>query len=327
MTIATKYYPGLIGLAIVVADRSGPLRRYAQNVLDSSPQAKTIVQFTPRRDLLRYFDVSVIPEELGGHYKPGDSSDFCETVLRFWYTMTAVILQDGERSTASTSSTYHSTGSRDMGRPLWLLPAGMCSNPAYLALERKYVVGRGVQRHSHRQGSFAGSTTGSGKRERNSSILDSTTDDGLCSVISEGEIDVDEYSDNGGGEDSGEASPLQVSGTREELAVQLQRETQRRILLEAELAKVQLGVSIDDAMATKLEASLRQIHNDLNNMVSEVIVKAKLLCGGADPSLRQLVEVADSLLVHVTQEKQIVPAMKLAAPMDRAPSGGVCCFM
>jgi hypothetical protein len=340
LTLVPKYYPELVGQVLLV-DAPWSVRHAVRSTLSSSNsgRARTVTQLVSKNELAKYMDVSVIPEELGGRNKtqiaPGD---FCENVLRHWYCTTTVLQAEIMAAAQQHSSNY-------TPRPLWQMPVVVGGGVAAIdrAVSMSRQVAHAVMRSAARGPQRNPKNLSSGRRQ--SSLLnsgDTATDDGQCSVISEDALDVANeddiaFSDNEGPSrpssfhhhQTGGAAGSSSNNATAALAAELDLERQRRQGLEQELAKLQLGISIDDAVVTQLEAALRQIHNEVNVLTAEVVLRANAASKAAaissrpvdtrrnEPTLHALLTATNAAILAVVQQRQPIGAMKFAAPMDR----------
>ena len=343
LTLLQKYYPELIGLVLLV-DAPWSVKQAIRSNLNSNGRAKTLTHLVSKVELTKYVDVAVIPEELGGRNKAQMSpNDFCENVLRHWYCTSTVIQAEAASHTNS--------------RPLYQMP--VVTGGGVAAIDRSVSISRQLAiRQSHHNASGGNSARRAGRRQSllNASMAD-TTDDGQCSVISDGDIDVaddDAFSENEGPSSAGLKLSASRSGVNNNsvvagttaLAAELDLERQRRMALEHELAKLQLGISIDDATVTQLEAALRQIHNEVNVLTSETILRSLAASravasaargassgssGGrgaasAEPTLHDLLVATNNAILGIVQQRQPVGAMKFGAPTERT-SKSSCSLM
>ena len=136
---------------------------------------------------------------------------------------------------------------------------------------------------------------------------------------------------------SGGTAANSGGGALSTVHMDLKRERERRMKLEHELNLLTLGISLESTMMTRLEATLRQIHGEVNVLIGEAIVKAKALTpagvdagsgrkpntsgnnnnnSNAGPSLFQLLDMTDQLILSIIQERQPAPAVaKFSAPV------------
>jgi hypothetical protein len=110
----------------------------------------------------------------------------------------------------------------------------------------------------------------------------------------------------------------------------LRRERQRRAQAEQALQFRDLGVTLNLCNATTIEKELAALHQDLNVLVAEVLVKAEAAGKRqkAPPTLNQLLDITLTAFEGATSMPSTVPAMALAQPRQReAVSSGCCSFM
>lgn len=305
--LVSNYYPELVAL-VLVADAAWSVARGVKSSTAARAKGKIVV--VSKTDLQRYIDSSVVPQDLGGRNKVAVAiQEFSEQVMRYWYTVTNCI--QAEREGAA--------------RPLWQqLPAVTTLTPQQ-QFDRRQLAARGTRSGPTRRSiirsnaSVTGSTAVTGNVE--------SVDDGVCSVISDDfGVDID---DDLGDED--DAPPAAAAGgghgsssggggvVSRDLAGQLETERRQRMKLEQELAKMRLGVVLDDATLTPLEARLRQIHEEVNVLVAEAVQKARTHAAPGEPTLGALLEITDASILHEIQERQHVPAMHFAQPSERKP--------
>lgn len=306
-----KYYPELVGLILVVNASWTVTQGLKQSVKSSNKYRRRIEIISPK-ELQKYIDASVIPGELGGRNNlqgpaaANAATDFSEAVLRYWYAMTMAVRRD--EGTGSLKFPW-----MPLASVVDAASGGSSASPINRHLRSSQP---SVSQGQRRQGSLAPDDT-------------SSYDDGRCSVIAD--------EDTGGALTGPEEVALHErvpstifpeggSGSDELSALkrQLAFEQQRRREVEAQVARLQLGVPVSDSTLTCLEASLRVMHEEVNRLVGEAIVVSRTKFQG-EASLVQLVEMTDNALIQVIQEKPTVPAMKYSTPVDRKlPSKCVC---
>lgn len=359
-TLMGKYYPDMVGNVLMV-DASWVAKQRVRSVASSSNKTQNMVQLVSRLDLGRFFDPSIIPEDLGGRHVGTAPFEFSEHVLRYWYRAVAALQKEG---------TSNST------RPLWI-PLPLLSDVSGSVLS---TTSGPLSRQQHRVWNSTTATPREGmNRSRRHSThrggphssagtadatTDAATDDGLCSAMSDSDLDILDDEDVSAYHESETnktaaavvgGNPNNNGGALSTVHLDLKRERERRMKLEHELNLLTLGISLESTMMTKLEATLRQIHGEVNVLIGEAIVKAKALTpssggGGADggstgqrksnnnsnngassgPSLFQLLDMTDQLILSIIQERQPAPAVnKFAAPVGNraAQRGGSCDVM
>jgi hypothetical protein len=351
IALLSKYYPDLVGLVLIV-DAPWATRQRVKTALAStatSSRARNLLQIVSKSDLQRFVDVTILPEDLGGRHALGSPHDFSEAVLRHWYATVSLVQQENAGSSSNGS------------RPLYIPTSAVVGNGA--ASTSSFRGGGGASRgpSSLMRTNISGLTPrrarGFGASQHNAGGADAATDDGMCSVISDTDVEVLDDEDGGtdtelsasaaaagaatgrsgpAGNDQGVSSP----SNKGQLQQELREERDRRIALEHELTRLRLGMTIDPATATHLETALKHIHDELNVVIGEVITRSKATSattsgtkrqgggGGGGPSLHQLIELTDSQVLKVVQERQQVAAMKFATPPeDRSRSRGGCTLM
>lgn len=350
IALLSKYFPDLVGLVLMV-DAPWATRQRVKTALASaaaSSRARNLLQIVSKTDLQRFVDVTILPEDLGGRHALGSPNDFSESVLRHWYATVCFVQQE-------------STGGGP-GRPLCIPTSAIVgsSNSSGATPSNSLRTGSSHRGPASLQKSTSGLTP---RRSRLAQpTVDSTTDDGMCSVISDTDVemlDEDEDTDTdvlsagaaaagaaGHGPADGQGG---AGGGKSQLQQELRAERDRRMALEHELTRLRLGITIDPSTATHLEAALKHIHDDLNVVIGEIIARSKSTnpagsnapmsslqqhqqrrSGGDQhgPSLHQLIELTDSQVLRVVQERQHVPAMSFTSPpADRSRGRGACALM
>lgn len=356
IALLSKYYPDLVGLVLIV-DAPWATRQRVKTALAStatSSRARNLLQIVSKSDLQRFVDVTILPEDLGGRHALGSPQDFSEAVLRHWYATVSLVQQENAGAAFNGSRPLYIPTSAVVGNgaaPTSSFRAGgggASRGPSSLRTNHNNVSGL-----TPRRTRFGASHTGT---------ADAVTDDGMCSVISDTDVEILDDEDGTDTELSasaaaagaaagraGIAGDLGASGpsSKGQLQQELREERDRRIALEHELTRLRLGMTIDPATATHLETALKHIHDELNVVIGEVITRSKATAavssspsgskrqsGGGNgmnsggPSLHQLIELTDSQVLKVVQERQQVAAMKFATPPeDRSRSRGGCTMM
>lgn len=107
----------------------------------------------------------------------------------------------------------------------------------------------------------------------------------------------------------------------------LRRERQRREQAEQALLFRDLGVTLDLHNASTIEKELAALHQDLNVLVAEVLVKAEAAGKRqkAPPTLNQLLDLTLTAFEGATSTPSTVPAMSLAQPCQREAVNTSCC--
>ncbi|TPP54049.1 CRAL/TRIO domain family protein [Leishmania donovani] len=116
----------------------------------------------------------------------------------------------------------------------------------------------------------------------------------------------------------------------DDAVVALRQERRRRQRAEQALYFRDLGVALDMRNASIIEKELAAIHQDLNVLVAEILVKAEAARKRqkAPPTLNQLLDLTLTAFENVTCTPSSVPAMALAEPVQReAVSSSCCSFM
>lgn len=363
-TLLSKYYPELVGLVLVV-DAPWATRQRVKTVLATTQApAKKLVQVVSKVELSKFIDPSFLPEDLGGRHALDSPLEFSECVLRFWYAVVNHInneMSSGVNSrplylpSSSVMALDHShglhpiTGTSHGSGPSAAVPAGV--NTPLL----------GPRSHSSLHRSFGATRTMSGVTPRRraggsttnpNTNADTMSDDGRCSVISDTDVepdlmDVDEtqapsFQQRADGEESSA-----MTGDNRSLAAALKQERERRVALEHEVSRLRLGITIDSSTISQLEAVLRKVHEEVNVMVSEVVSKAARcktthtasIAGASNrlpteksasgPSLHQLIDATDSMILKIIQERDPTPSMKFASPPsgNRVRDSKLCAMM
>jgi hypothetical protein len=348
IALLSKYYPDLVGLVLIV-DAPWATRQRVKTALAStatSSRARNLLQIVSKSDLQRFVDVTILPEDLGGRHALGSPHDFSEAVLRHWYATVSLVQQEN----AGSSS-----------RPLYIPTSAVVGNGAASTSSfRGGGASRGpssLMRSNNISGLTPRRARGFGASQHNNTGgADAATDDGMCSVISDTDVEVLDDEDGtdtelsasaaAAGAATGRSGPaggdqgVSSPSNKGQLQQELREERDRRIALEHELTRLRLGMTIDPATATHLETALKHIHDELNVVIGEVITRSKATAattsgtkrqgggGGGGPSLHQLIELTDSQVLKVVQERQQVAAMKFATPPeDRSRSRGGCTLM
>lgn len=343
VTLMAKYYPDLVGLVLIV-DAPWATRQRVKSALAAaaSSRARNMLQIVSKAELNRYMDPSILPEDLGGRHAAESPLDFSETVMRYWYSVIAALAHEAATNaprplfcpTMVAIAAFHAGGnSAGVTSPLGGRgPVSATSSANNRAIQGRSTSGLTPRR---RGGSLSASTT---------NPVDATTDDGCCSVISDTDVEFDrDANDDAFDRDAGVSATAGAEGTTSSannnklgLSLELKAERDRRVALEHELNRLRLGITIDSASVTKLEAALRQVHEEINVLVGEVISRSKASGGSAGrsalrpgqqtgPSLHQLFEFTDALVLKVIQERQPTGAMKFATPPADRSSGRGCC--
>ncbi|KAG5479101.1 hypothetical protein LSCM1_02950 [Leishmania martiniquensis] len=110
----------------------------------------------------------------------------------------------------------------------------------------------------------------------------------------------------------------------------LRQERQRRQRAEQALQFRDLGVVLDMRNASTIERELASMHQDLNVLVAEILVKAEAARKRqkTPPTLNQLLDLTLTAFENATRTTSRVPAMALAEPVQReAVSSSCCSFM
>ncbi|KPI89426.1 hypothetical protein ABL78_1462 [Leptomonas seymouri] len=110
----------------------------------------------------------------------------------------------------------------------------------------------------------------------------------------------------------------------------LRRERRRREQVEQALQFRDLGVMLDMRNASTIEKELAALHQDLNVLVAEVLLKADAAKRRHQdpPTLHQLLDMTLNAFEGATSTPSTVPAMALAQPCQReAVSSNCCSFM
>ncbi|CBZ27074.1 conserved hypothetical protein [Leishmania mexicana MHOM/GT/2001/U1103] len=109
--------------------------------------------------------------------------------------------------------------------------------------------------------------------------------------------------------------------------VALRQERRRRQRAEQALYFRDLGVALDMRNAPIIEKELAAIHQDLNVLVAEILVKAEAARKRqkAPPTLNQLLDLTLTAFESATRTPSSVPAMALAEPVQREAVSSSCC--
>lgn len=107
----------------------------------------------------------------------------------------------------------------------------------------------------------------------------------------------------------------------------LRRERQLREQAEQALQFRDLGVTLDLRSASTIEKELAGLHQDVNVLVAEVLVKAEAAGKRqkVPPTLTQLLDLTLTAFAAATNTPATVPAMSLAQPCQREPANSSCC--
>ncbi|CAG9573975.1 conserved hypothetical protein [Leishmania major strain Friedlin] len=113
----------------------------------------------------------------------------------------------------------------------------------------------------------------------------------------------------------------------DDAVVALRQERRRRQRAEQALYFRDLGVTLDMRNASIIEKELAAIHQDLNVLVAEILVKAEAARKRqkAPPTLKQLLDLTLTAFESVTCTPSSVPAMALAEPAQREAASSSCC--
>ncbi|KAG5501704.1 hypothetical protein JIQ42_05555 [Leishmania sp. Namibia] len=113
----------------------------------------------------------------------------------------------------------------------------------------------------------------------------------------------------------------------EDAITALRQERQRRQRAEQALQFRELGVVLDMRNASMIERELASMHQDLNVLVAEILVKAEAARKRqkTPPTLNQLLDLTLTAFENVTRTPQRVPAMALAEPVQRDAASSSCC--
>ncbi|CAD2218432.1 hypothetical protein AGDE_12106 [Angomonas deanei] len=108
----------------------------------------------------------------------------------------------------------------------------------------------------------------------------------------------------------------------------LHRERRHNAMMKKELRVLQFGVTYDPSQTTAVEQQLAAVHQEVNALVANVVVRAKGASRGrpdAAPSLKQLLDATIVALGAASGEPDHVPALNLAVPVQREPPTETCC--
>ncbi|KAG5504983.1 hypothetical protein JKF63_04430 [Porcisia hertigi] len=113
----------------------------------------------------------------------------------------------------------------------------------------------------------------------------------------------------------------------EDAIVVLRQERQRRQYAEQALQFRDLGVVLDMQNASTIERELGAMHQDLNVLVAEILVKVEAAAKrhNTPPTLNQLLDLTLIAFENATRTPSTVPAMALAEPMQREAASSSCC--
>ncbi|GET88578.1 hypothetical protein, conserved [Leishmania tarentolae] len=113
----------------------------------------------------------------------------------------------------------------------------------------------------------------------------------------------------------------------EDTIASLRKERRRRQMAEQALYFRDLGVTLDIRNASIIEKELAAMHQDLNVLVAEILVKAEAARKRqkAPPTLNQLLDLTLTAFETVTGTPSAVPAMALAEPVQRDAVNSSCC--
>ncbi|KPA85747.1 hypothetical protein ABB37_00109 [Leptomonas pyrrhocoris] len=154
------------------------------------------------------------------------------------------------------------------------------------------------------------------------------------SGVNEGETDFNNTFSGGGGAAGatagGAVTPEEVSrytASPEAAIAALRRERQRREQVEQALQFRDLGVTLDLRNASTIEKELAALHQDLNVLVAEVLVKADAARKrqSTPPTLNQLLDLTLTAFEGATSTPTTMPAMVLAQPCQRDATSFSCC--
>ncbi|AIN98392.1 hypothetical protein LPMP_220990 [Leishmania panamensis] len=108
----------------------------------------------------------------------------------------------------------------------------------------------------------------------------------------------------------------------------LRQERRRRQRAEQALQFRDLGVALDMRNASRIERELAAMHQDLNVLVAEILVKAEAARTrqNAPPTLKQLLDLTLTAFENATRTPSTVPAMVLAEPAQRDAVSSRCCI-
>lgn len=271
-------------------------------------------------------------------------------------------------SMSATSSCGSPVGGREPGpapRPLYLPPPLLLSSQNLVSMQNRLTLGRGIAQdilsprgNIFSDGGLLRSRSRSWNRSavRSASAASSTRGDGICSAILSDEDEfvlVEAVTGVSFASTANDSIPRQPAPNGRDPAAArigdaitpaeraqfdadptyvldvLRTERMRRLAAEQRLRILELGISIDSAQVADVEACLASIHQDINVLVADIVVKARAAYqrGQAAPSVSQLLDRTLLSLEMASGVPEFVPAMSLAKPTQRETDLSVCCTM
>lgn len=125
-------------------------------------------------------------------------------------------------------------------------------------------------------------------------------------------------------------SPTEIEDLRrhpDQAISALQGERYRRQLAEQQLLFTDFGVALDLRNASLVEQQLAGLHQDVNVVVAEILLKAETAAKlqKQPPTLSQLLDLTLTALEGAIGVPTSVPGMSLAQPSEREPPNTSCC--
>lgn len=303
-SIFEKYYPGLVGLVVVVGASFETREGIHSSLLSFPSSVKDNVYFVQRSSVPQYMPSDVIPSELGGRLQPeSDGMYFSEVVLRQWYTLTAFLQEEA------------STPDKKGARPTYILPP---ISVAHSTPAKKLVLTLATHHRMFSPYSRENST--------HTYELDDD-DDGLCSLVT----DVDETDERTEMilREEGDDVKSTMALNPLQLLRAYRMECALRKAAEQRLQHMNQPLRLDPRHASTVEKTLIAVHRDVNTMMFDILTRAKASGPNDVPSLAQLLETTIAALEKAGSTASPPPVMATAGPPaqeeEKADAGGCCC--